>query len=65
MHRRLQVNRRLVRVDAHREVVQHHLADVGAHLLDVFVRGARGQRVQVGNQEVALVLVLQLDTILQ
>ena len=55
--------RRDARIEARRQPVDEHLLDEFRQLLGVFV--ARGQRVPVGDEEIALVLVLQLDPVLE
>ena len=62
-HERLQVDRGLLRVDADGEVVQHALADVRSDLVEIGV--ARGQDVQVGDQDEGVDLLLQFDAHLE
>ncbi len=65
MHRRLEINRGFTGIHPHGEVVQHHLADVRAHLFDVLACRACGEHMEVCYQKVALVLVLEFNAILQ
>ena len=51
------------RVQAGRQPVDEHLVDEFRELLGVFV--ARGQGVPVGDEEIALVLVLEIDPVLE
>ncbi len=60
-HAALQKQHALCRVEPGRQVVQHHLDRIGRDLAGVGV--VRGQRVPVGDEEVAIVLVLQLDPV--
>ena len=53
----------LVRVEAGGEPVDHHVVDVALDDLALFV--VRGQRVPVGDEEEALVLVLQAHPVLE
>ena len=50
-------------VEARRQPVDEHLVDEFRQLLGVFV--ARGQRMPVGDEEEALVLVLEIDPVLE
>jgi len=52
-----------LRVDACGQVVEHHLAGVFAQGVNVLFFRARGQHVQVGDDKVALVLVLQAHAV--
>ena len=61
---RLQVERRLLRVDAGAEHVEHGVAGVVADRVDRLPRGPGGQHVQVRDDEEALVVVLQADAVL-
>jgi hypothetical protein len=54
---RLQADRRLLRVDPDREVVERHLDDVPPYLVDVV--GIVGQRLRVGEEEELAVGVLE------
>ena len=62
-HLRLHEQRGDARVQSRRQPVDEHLVDEFGQLLGVFV--ARGQRMPVGDEEIALVLVLQLDPVLE
>ena len=62
--RRLQVERRVLRVDAGRELVEDHRPGVGADLVDVGAGVLRRQHMQVGDDEERLVLVLQAHPVL-
>ena len=62
-HARLDEQRRLRRIDAGGQPVDHHVPYVLPDDLRIFV--VRGQRMPVGDEKQALVLVLQLDPVLQ
>ena len=62
-HMRLHEQRRDARVQARGQVVDEHLPDVFLQLRGVLVAG--GERVPVRDEEIALVLVLQLDPVAQ
>ena len=62
-HVRLHEQRRNPGIEARGEPVDQHLANVLLQLRRVLVAG--GERVPVGDEEVALVLVLQLDPVAQ
>ena len=60
---RLEVDRGLVRIDAHREIAQHVLSDV---CLDVAKAiEPRGEHVEIRNQDEGLVRFLERDAALQ
>ena len=65
MDRRLEEDRGDRRVDAGAQVVQHHAARVIGHLRDVLFAVLGGQHVQVGDDEIALVLMLQAHAVAQ
>ena len=56
----MQEDRRAFGIDAHREIVAHDLDRVAANL--VTLGQARGVRMHVGDDEVAVVTALQLNT---
>src|SRR5690606_24929748 len=58
-YRGLHEDARALRIDADRQVVEHHLAHVTGDLRDRFLLRLRRERVQVSDDEEALVLVLQ------
>ena len=62
--RRLEVEGRLLRVDAGRQLVEDHVAGVGTDLVDVGAGVLRREHVQVGDDEERLVLLLQPDPVL-
>ena len=62
-HLRLHEQRGDSRVQAGRQPVDEHLVDEFGELLGVFV--ARGQGVPVGDEEIALVLVLEIDPVFE
>ena len=51
------------RIDAAGEIVEHGRADVVGQGFDVFLLGLGGEGVEVGDDEEALVLVLQSDAV--
>ena len=65
VHGRLEEDGGLGRVNARAEVVQHHAAGVIRGRVDVFPAVLGGQHVQVGDDEVALVFVLQAHAVAQ
>ncbi len=61
--RRLQKDRTFLRIDARGEVVQQHLADILLDRGDRFALGLGRQRMQVGDDEVTLILILELEPV--
>ena len=64
MHRRLQIERCLGRVDTYREVIENDLASVFADLRDILFGWLRSQHVEVGYNEEAFVLLLESQPVL-
>jgi hypothetical protein len=64
-HAGLQVDGAAGRVDADAQQVEHDVADAAGQLGDLLALRTRGQRVEVGDDEEALVAVLQRDAALQ
>ena len=62
-HGRLEVDDALGRVDAAGEVVEHVPRTLSAQGLDVLLLGLGGEGVEVGDDEEALVLVLEADAV--
>ena len=62
-HARLDEEMRHARIDAGRQPVDHHVPDARRDDVRLFVVG--GERMPVGHEEEAVVLVLQLDPVLQ